>query len=215
MRLAVLSAFLGLSIACFTEPSADRVWRCSVEQPLCPEGQTCINDWCTKDGTALPDLSISDATVGDMSTIPCLDGFPIGTQGVWACRGMFSNATKKASALCQGGYKLCPDGNKITDAECSSGSLKGFFFAETPGMTASVAPASKCAASTGPSWGNMWFGCGSVQDKPLTDRALTACRNFFPVTFCSNIIFVCDFTDGHLDKQRNDDSRNGVLCCPP
>ncbi len=77
MRLAVLSAFLGLSIACFTEPSADRVWRCSVDQPLCPEGQTCINDWCTKDGTALPDLSAVDAT----SELICLqvratDGIP-------------------------------------------------------------------------------------------------------------------------------------------
>ena len=26
---------------------------------------------------------------------------------------------------------------------------------------------------------------------------------------------VCDLNDGHLDKQKNDDARNGVLCCPP
>jgi hypothetical protein len=109
MRLAVLSAFIGLSFACFTEPSADRVWRCSVEQPLCPDGQTCINDWCTKDGTALPDLIVVDSAVADMSTIPCLDGFPMGTQGVWACRGKFSATTTKASALCLSGYKLCAD----------------------------------------------------------------------------------------------------------
>jgi hypothetical protein len=71
----------------------------------------------------------------------------------------------------------------------------------------------KCAG-TGASWGSMWFGCGSVLDKPLTERAAMACRGFFPVTFCSNVFF-CDYTDGHLDKQRNDDPRNGVLCCPP
>ena len=213
MRLAVLSAFIGLSFACFTEPSADRVWRCSVEQPLCPDGQTCINDWCTKDGTALPDLSISDATVGDMSTIPCLDGFPIGTQGVWACRGKFSPVTTKASLLCLSGYKLCSDANKLMDTECSATSLKGFFFAESPAMGSSQLGA-KCAG-TGASWGSMWFGCGSVLDKPLTARAAMACRGFFPVTFCSNVVFFCDYTDGHLDKQRNDDPRNGVLCCPP
>ena len=214
MRLAVLSAFIGLSIACFTEPSADRVWRCSVEQPLCPDGQTCINDWCTKDGTALPDLSISDATVGDMSTTPCLDGFPIGTQGVWACRGKFSATTTKASALCLSGYKLCADANKLTDSECSSILLKGFFFAEAPGVTASFAAAAKCATSTAASWGNLWFGCGWQQTTPASERAAVACRGLFLVSFCS-ANFGCDTTDGHLDKQRNDDPRNGVLCCPP
>ncbi len=213
MRLAVLSAFLGLSIACFTEPSADRVWRCSVDQPLCPEGQTCINDWCTKDGTALPDLSVVDSTVADMSTLPCQDGFPIGTQGVWACRGKFSATTTKASALCLSGYKLCADAFKITDTECSSSSLKGFYFAEAP-ATGATGAAVKCAG-VGPSWGGYWFGCGSIQDKPLTERAAMACRGFFPVSLCYSSVFVCDFTDGHLDKQRNDDSRNGVLCCPP
>ncbi len=213
MRLAVLSAFLGLSIACFTEPSADRVWRCSVEQPLCPEGQTCINDWCTKDGTALPDLSVVDSTSADMSTLPCQDGLPIGTQGVWACRGKFSATTTKASALCLSGYKLCADANKLTDAECSATTLNGFFFGESPGM-GSGSLSAKCAG-TGASWGSLWFGCGKVQGTTLTERAGNACRGFFPVTFCSNMVFFCDFTDGHLDKQRNDDSRNGVLCCPP
>ena len=38
MRLAILSVSCLLT-ACFTEPSADRVWKCSVDQPLCPEGQ--------------------------------------------------------------------------------------------------------------------------------------------------------------------------------
>jgi hypothetical protein len=57
MRLAVLSV-LCLFIACFQEPPADRVWRCSAEQPGCPEGQTCKNDWCVKDGTAQPDMSL-------------------------------------------------------------------------------------------------------------------------------------------------------------
>ncbi len=214
MRLAVLSAFIGLSFACFTEPSADRVWRCSVEQPGCPDGQTCINDWCTKDGTALPDLSISDAAMfGDMSTIPCADGKPLGTQGVWACRGKFSATTTKASALCLSGYKLCADANRLTDAECSATTLKGFFFGEAPAVGATSLVA-KCAG-TGPGWGGLWFGCGAVQDKLLTERAGVACRGFYQVTYCSNQVFFCDNTDGHLDKQRNDDSRNGVLCCPP
>jgi hypothetical protein len=61
----------------------------------------------------------------------------------------------------------------------------------------------------------MWFGCGSIQDQPLTERAANACRGFYQVSLCSSSAFVCDLTDGHLDKQRNDDSRNGVLCCPP
>lgn len=212
MRLAVLSAFFGLSVACFTEPSADRMWRCSVEQPLCPEGQTCISDWCTKDGTALPDLAVVDSSVADMSTLPCQDGFPIGTQGVWACRGKFSATTTKASALCLSGYKLCADANKLTDAECSATTLKGFFFAEAPG-TGPSSLAAKCAG-TGSNWGAMFFGCGKLQDSTFTERAGAACRGFYPVTFCSPT-FLCDYTDGHLDKQRNDDPRNGVLCCAP
>ena len=212
MRLAVLSAFLGLSIACFTEPSADRVWRCSVEQPLCPEGQTCINDWCTKDGTALPDLTALDASAGDMSTSPCTDGFPIGTQGVWACRGKFSPTGTKASALCLSGYKLCADGYKVMDTECSATSIKGFFFAEAP-ANGSSGPGAKCAG-TGPSWGSLFFGCGWNQGTPAIERSNFGCRGLFPVAFCS-LNFTCDYTDGHLDKQKNDDSRNGVLCCPP
>ena len=127
MRLAVLS-LLCLLTACFTEPSADRVWKCSVDQPLCPEGQTCVNDWCVKDGTATPDLAMSSDM---LPKAPCTDGFPIGTKGAWACRGKFSPTATKASGLCQNGFKLCTDGSLISDAECSSSSVKGFYFACT------------------------------------------------------------------------------------
>ena len=63
----------------------------------------------------------------------------------------------------------------------------------------------------------MWLvsGCGSVQGASLTERANLACRGFFPYTLCYNSIFVCDLNDGRLDKQKNEDARNGVLCCPP
>ena len=79
----------------------------------------------------MPDLSVMDAATGDMATRPCTDGFPLGTQGVWACRGKFSPTTTKASALCQNGFKLCADGYKLTDAECSSMSLTSFFCGST------------------------------------------------------------------------------------
>ena len=214
MRLAILS-LLCLLTACFTEPSADRVWRCSVDQPLCPQGQTCVNDWCAKDGIATPDLASGSDGMLDMSMVkPCVDGFPLGTQGVWACRGKFSPTTTVASSICQNGYKLCADGYRFTDAECSNTALKGFFFGEAPGK--STGPnAVNCAVGTGAGWGTVWFGCGSVQGASLTERANLACRGFFPYTLCYNSIFVCDLNDGHLDKQKNDDARNGVLCCPP
>jgi hypothetical protein len=159
MRLAVLSV-LCLFVSCFQEPPADRVWRCSAEQPGCPQGQSCMNDWCVKDGTATPDLAVSDAGGGgDMSKPPCTDGFRIGSKGAWACRGKFSPATTKASALCKNGFKPCADSALISDAECSANSgLGGFFFADAPGTgnDREVRSHDKCG------WGNgsMWFGCG-------------------------------------------------------
>ncbi len=217
MRLAVLSALCFVS-SCFTEPSADRMWRCSVDQPLCPEGQTCISDWCVKDGTAMPDMSVSDATVADMFKSPCSDGLPIGTQGVWGCRGKFGPATTKASALCLNGYKPCADASKITDAECSATSLTSFFFAEAPAMGNSAAGA-KCAVGTGAGWGSLWFGCGWTPvgtGGAKSERTNFPCRSLPIVSYCDNRnLFFCDFNDGRLDAQKNDEPRNGVLCCPP
>ncbi len=58
-----------------------------------------MNDWCVKDGTATPDMSVSmtdGGAIPDMTTPkPCQDGFPLGTQGVWACRGAFSPASPR------------------------------------------------------------------------------------------------------------------------
>jgi hypothetical protein len=211
MRLAVLS-LLCLFAACFQEQPADRVWRCSVDQPQCPEGQSCLNNWCVKDGTAMPDLSIRDGSASDMSTPPCVDGFPIGTKGAWACRGKFSPATTVASALCKNGYKPCTDSNLITDAECSNSSLGGFFFADALGSGATTATV-KCATSTGVGWGSVVFGCGwTIQN--LYERSNFGCRGFFPVASC-NATNPCNLNDGRLDAQSTTDARNGVLCCPP
>jgi len=214
MRLAVLS-LLCLFISCFQEQPADRMWRCSAAEPLCPDGQTCQNDWCVKDGTATPDLSIADGGAADMSKSPCTDGFPIGTQGVWACRGKFAPNTVTASALCQSGYKLCADGSKLTDAECSSASIKGFFFADVPaqGTTGSVA---KCAQG-GPGSGGMWFGCGWYQGtRSPSERTQFPCKNLPLITYCDPLnLFTCNFSDLRLDAQRMDNAANGVLCCPP
>ena len=215
MRLAVLS-LLCLLTACFTEPSADRVWRCSVDQPLCPEGQTCVNDWCAKDGIATPDLVSGSDGMLDMSMLkPCTDGFPLGAQGVWACRGKFSPTTSVATALCQNGYKLCADGSKITDAECSNATIKGFFFADVPaqGSTGSVA---KCAQG-GVGNGSMWFGCGWYQGtRSPSERTQFPCKNLPLITYCDTLNnFTCNLTDLRLDAQKMDDARNGVLCCPP
>ena len=215
MRLDIRS-LLCLLTACFTEPPADRVWRCSVEQPLCPEGQTCVNDWCAKDGIATPDLASSSDGMQDMSMVkPCADGFPLGTQGVWACRGKFSPTTSVATALCQNGYKLCADGSRITDAECSNATIKGFFFADVPaqGSTGSVA---KCAQG-GVGNGSMWFGCGWYQGtRSPSERTQLPCKNLPLITYCDPLNnFTCNFTDLRLDAQKMDDARNGVLCCPP
>jgi hypothetical protein len=212
MRLAVLS-LLSLSFSCFQEPPADRVWRCSVDKPQCPEGQSCVNDWCVKDGTAMPDLANSDgSTSADMSMVPCTDGFPIGTKGAWACRGKFSAAATVASALCKNGYKPCTNSNLISDAECSSSSLGGFFFADALGTGASTL-AAKCATGTGAGWGSLIFGCGSTVQN-FYERSTFGCRGFFPVAYC-NATNPCNFNDGRLDAQSTTDARNGVLCCPP
>ncbi len=214
MRLAVLS--LCLIVSCFQEQPADRVWRCSVAEPLCPEGQTCVNDWCTKDGTAMPDLASSDAG-GDMSKPPCTDGFPIGTQGVWACRGTFSPATTVASALCKNGYKLCKDGFKITDAECTSSTVKGFFWADVPaqGTTGSLA---RCVmAPPGSGAGSMYYGCGTLIGGVVpAERASQACQGLPLVCYCDQMKALnCNLTDWRLDAASGLNASNGVLCCPP
>jgi hypothetical protein len=211
MRLAVLS-LLCLSVACFQEPPADRVWRCSVDKPQCPEGQSCVNDWCVRDGTAMLDLMSQDASSSDMSTPPCTDGFPIGTKGAWACRGKFSPATTVASALCKNGFKPCIDSTRITDAECSNAGLGGFFFADALGAGA-TALTLKCATSTGSGWGGAVFGCGWLMTN-LYERSNSGCRGLFPFSYC-NATNPCNFNDGRLDAQSTTDARNGVLCCPP
>jgi len=215
MRLAVLS-LLCLLVSCFQEQPADRVWRCSVAEPLCPAGQTCVNDWCTKDGTAMPDLATADAG-GDMSKPPCADGFPIGTQGVWACRGTFSPATTPASSICKNGFKLCTDGLKITDSECSNSSVKGFYFADLPaqGTTGMFA---KCVATPpGPGAGAYYFGCGSVIGSTTpSERTQFPCKGLPLVGYCDNQSLKCNsLTDLRLDAQSGLNAANGVLCCPP
>ena len=212
MRLAVLS-LLCLFAACFQEPPADRMWRCTVDKPQCPEGQSCVNDWCVKDGTAMPDFATSDGSLtGDMSIAPCADGFPIGTKGAWACRGKFSAATVKASAICQSGYKPCADSSRVSDSECSNSSLTGFFFADAlgSGLTASA----KCATTTGAGWGSVIFGCGPPT-VGLYERSAIGCRGFFLLGFCGSASTQCNASDGRLDAQSNTEAKNGVLCCPP
>ena len=216
MRLAVLSQ-LCLLVSCFQEQPADRVWRCSVAEPLCPSGQTCVNDWCTKDGTAMPDLATSDGGGGgDMSKPPCTDGFPIGTQGVWACRGTFSPATTPASGLCKNGFKLCTDGLKITDSECTSTTIKGFFWADVPaqGSTASLA---KCVSTPpGAGAGSYYFGCGSVVGAFIpAERTSTPCKGLPLVSYCDSSSIKCNFGVLSLDAQSGLNASNGVLCCPP
>ena len=209
MRLAVLS-LLCLFAACFQEPPADRMWRCTVDKPQCPEGQSCVNDWCVKDGTAMPDLAV--AGNGDMSVIPCSNGSPVGSQGVWACKGAFSPTGPKASALCTNGYKLCVDGNKLTDAQCSSAMLTGFYFADVPaeGVNQNT---SKCLAGGVASY---WFGCGNYVGAQLTVRTQNPCKGLPLVTACDpKSGFTCNFADARLDAQKSDNAANGVLCCPP
>ena len=214
MRLAVLS-LLCLFVACFQEPPADRMWRCTVDKPQCPEGQSCVNDWCVKDGTAMPDLLSQDGPSVDMIGLPCLNGSPIGTQGAWACKGAFAPSGTKASMLCLNGYKLCTDGNRITDAQCSSSALTGYFFADVAGEGVSL-NLSKCA-SGGPSAGSVWFGCGTYQGAPqITARTQYPCKNLPLVAGCDpKSGFTCNLTDIRLDAQKSDNAANGVLCCPP
>ena len=215
MRLAVLS-LLCLFAACFQEQPADRVWRCSADQPQCPEGQSCINNWCVKDGTAMPDLAMSDGGSTDLASPPCLNGFPLGSKGVWACRGAFSPTGSKASALCLNGFKLCVDGSKLTSSDCQNNStLKGFFFADVPaeGTTGSLA---KCAMG-GNGSGQMWFGCGDYQGaRTPSETSVVGCTSFTRISYCDpGIQFICNSTDLRLDAVRMDNSANGVLCCPP
>lgn len=217
MRLAVLSLIVLSSVSCFQEPPADRMWRCTVDKPLCPDGQTCVNDWCVKEGTAQPDLSMIGDGGGtlDLTTAkPCQDGFPLGTQGVWACRGKFSPTTLKASSLCQNGYKLCTGGQKVTDAECSSTALTSFFMADVPGSGATIS-AVKCSTGTGTGWGSAWFGCGWTATAGGSNRSNFPCLGLPMVLPCDiKNSLTCNFNDGRLDSQTNDDTKNGVLCCP-
>jgi hypothetical protein len=189
MRLAILSV-LCLLTACFTEPSADRVWRCSVEQPLCPEGQTCVNDWCAKDGIATPDLASGSDGMLDMSMLkPCADGFPLGTQGVWACRGKFSPTTTVAP---QHFVKMATSSvqmvSRLTDAECSNSSIKGFFFADVP---AEGSTGSKCCREvcTRPCWELGLCGLDAagirVLARQVNERS-SLCKNLPLITYCDN-----------------------------
>ena len=218
MRLAVLSVLALSSLSsCFSEPPADRVWRCTTDKPLCPQGQRCVNDWCVQEGTAQPDMSVTADGSGtsDMTTKPCSDGFPIGTQGVWACRGKFSPASP-ASTLCLNGYKPCANASKLTDAECSSTDIKGIFLSTQAAQGSGSAGARCVTTPPASNAGSMWYGCGWEQSRKLTERAGMACQGFPLVHFCEiRIGFPCNLGEVRLDLQTNENPQHGVLCCPP
>jgi len=216
MRLAVLSVLVLSSLSsCFSEPPADRMWRCTTDKPLCPQGQTCVNDWCVQEGTAQPDMSVIADGSGtpDMTTKPCLDGFPIGTQGVWACRGKFSPASP-ASTLCLNGYKPCANASKLTDAECSSTDIKGIFVSSVAAQGGSASAARCITSPPASNAGNMWYGCGWLSK--ATERAGTACEGFQNIHYCGAMFgFPCNIGEVRLDFQTNENPQHGVLCCPP
>ncbi len=113
----------------------------------------------------------------------------------------------KRQRLCLSGYKLCTDGFKLTAAECSA-STPGFFYADAPAAGSGYATA-QCGSQK--VFSSMFYGCGLVTGSTKT-AGMPSGANYHRVLW-RTLYATTAMAD--LDKQPNDDPRNGVLCCAP
>lgn len=213
------SVAVGLVLLCGCFNSGVAPLRCSEAHPGCPDGYECRAGQC-EDKTVSDASSVQDGgndqSMLDMVDVPgCSDGkgFKIGTQGCWACSGVFGAAPKpKASELCAPTHAPPPTSSKIDDAACM-GVTSGFYLSAAYGATStnfSDPNFSQCGFFTMGAPG--FFGCG-VAEGSGTVNAAAACAGFRMAIQCrtSNGIFCTKET---LDQIQNSRPTNGVLCCP-
>ncbi len=196
-----------LLIGCFSTDPGDRRFPCD-ESHGCPPGRICQNNICQLDTAAPLDASTVDQASGDMSVSPCSgNGYPLGSNGVWACLGTFSPA-KPASSLCVN-RKICNDiRNLVTASECTSAPnvLVG-----VPGNGSGI-NASCATASSGPNL--IYFGCGNRSKPTKSEPANGPCRGHTMVHFYNADGIIYNNSSYSVDNQTNNDPNAGVLCCP-
>ena len=212
------SVAVGLVLLCGCFNSGVAPLRCSEAHPGCPDGYECRAGQCedktASDASAAQDLSVIDSMRDMAEVLGCADGkgIKVGSQGCWACAGVFGAVTK-ASALCAATHIPPSNSSKITDSDCAS-VAGGFYLASLYGTTSQFFANpnfSQCAApfTMGES---SFFGCG-VAEGSGTVNAAAACAGFRMAIQCrtSNGILCTKET---LDQIQNSRPTNGVLCCP-
>ena len=209
MRLAVLS-LLCLFVACFQEPPADRMWRCTVDKPQCPEGQSCVNDWCVKDRDGDAGFRHPDGPTGDM--IPLSDGSPIGTKVPGHAR-VLSHLDTKASMICLNGYKLCVIESKSRfNSALVQQSYRLLLLTCLPGR-GSIRIEQVCW------WTERWIGLSVVElsvgqnyEREHSTRAGISARAGSAIQRAASLAIAT--ISGWTHRSRTT-LQNGVLCCPP
>lgn len=181
---------LSLLCACYNPDLSPGRFSCGGEDPVCPEGQRCVQGKCRSD-------------TGE--TAACLQpgGFVVGNvrgRDIYACPGVFAKGG--AQQQCVNGYRVCGSAEGVNLASCGT---NGFFLSRLNGRWDSDRRTVVCAMGgfQDP------LGCG---DLPRGVKRAD-CGGFTAYLDCEeDDTFRCG---GSLDELSNGFAQNGVLCCPP
>jgi hypothetical protein len=225
MRNPVLALLWLLSLAgCFNPNLDSYMYLCSVANPCCPDGYTCVDGLCRRTDAGITTPAPSGVALGCASG----QGYPVGADTlnlgtrVWACAGTFSPSGPPASSLCSATYKPCDSGLQVAvDANLCQFPPgcpipMAFFVANVAAHHARgmpVDPVTSCGAATVPGDVNLWMGCGT----PGHDYVLqvgSGCQRLGQAIDCGapDSSLQCS-TESTLDQITNTDPNNGVLCC--
>jgi hypothetical protein len=206
--LSMKSSLLFLVVVgCFDAGSAPLI--CSNESPACPDGTVCINTRCeaVQDELGTPADMTADDMRADGAVSACVkaDGTPIGSQGAWACPGLFGGVNPKAAALCRSG-KVCTDSLLFTKQECLSANT-GFFASSVWGATDITNP------KVGECFGlgileAAFYGCGKGFNIDSGCAGFATSLQVIPKNMLS-----CP-GGMKIENLINTNPLNGVICCP-
>lgn len=212
-----LLLFAVMLASCYNPDLSNGMYTCTKEEPVCPDGQYCIDNLCRFLGEKPP--------ARDMATVPADMASPTGCASkrgaslgpkAWACPGKY--APGKVGALCAPGYAICTSSEDIDLALCKG--VLGFYIANVRGYDERfdcdpyrMVHCNYMNQQERP----LWFGCGG---SPLSfvQTCLQSCSGFNQAlngTLAARampITFIDSFTP-QIEDQRNDDELNGVLCC--
>lgn len=206
--------------SCFNVNPAGIDFLCSVYDPRCPEGQTCIDSHCRTplpDGRSAVDLATGDGgSTADMARSGCANNAGMQVGQAWACPGTFpvGNATKQ----CATGFSVCKVAAGIDLDACNK--INGFFVADALGYSEFSACRNvdanffSCVGYQPLFDHRLRFGCGGLNQPYVLTNCTLQCAGFDRALNCSREVdYTCGSSSGLADEANLLPS-SGTLCCP-